>query len=319
MQAAERELDSCFAKSCFTQTSRQEQDIAEEILPLMRIFAYKFDGDGYLYKFKDRLVVRGDLQDDWGETYATTLAARVFRLLIALAAAFDLHAYQYDVLNAFLNAPLTRKLYVRTPEGFRSDLGDLFELKRARYDLKDAPLLWYEHLKDTLIQLGLKPIHEVQCLFTNEKVIVFFYVDDIVVLVHPSNLSYYRQFEQQLKRVYEIRALGELSWFLGIRVIRNKEKRRIWLIQDSFIDKVTSKFDIKISTRAPAISISDEDYLQPSNEPPNNHRRKLHQQLVGSLAYISACTRPDVARAHSVLARHHQNPSQNHISSAYQA
>jgi hypothetical protein len=318
LQAAEQELDSCFTKGCFAHTSRKEQEILEEILPLMWIFTYKFDEDGYLYKFKARLVVRGDLQDDWGETYAATLAARVFRLLIALAAAFDLHAYQYDVLNAFLNAPLTRRLYIRTPEGFRSDLGELLELKRALYGLKDAPLLWYEHLKSTLIQLGLRPVDGVQCLFTNDRLIVFFYVDDIVVLVHPSYLSYHRQFEQKLKSKYEIRALGELSWFLGIRVIRNREKRRIWLIQDSFIDKVTSKFDVKISKRPPPTPISDEDQLQPSNEPPNSHRTKLYQQLVGSLGYISICTRPDVARAHSVLARHLQNPSQKHLSSVYQ-
>ena len=75
---------------------------------------------------------------------------------------------------------------------------------------------------------------------------MFFYVDDIVVLVYPSNLTYYLIFEQELKQVYEIRALGELSWFLGIRVLRDIEKRRIWLVQDLFIDKVTLKFDIKL-------------------------------------------------------------------------
>ena len=57
------------------------------------MFTYKFDKDGYLYKYKARLVVRGDLQDDWGDTYAATLAARVFRLLMAVAAAFGLRAY----------------------------------------------------------------------------------------------------------------------------------------------------------------------------------------------------------------------------------
>jgi hypothetical protein len=64
-----------------------------EILPLMWVFTYKFNEDGYLYKFKARLVVRGDLQQDYGDTYAATLAAKIFRCLIALAAAFDLELY----------------------------------------------------------------------------------------------------------------------------------------------------------------------------------------------------------------------------------
>jgi hypothetical protein len=38
--------------------------------------------------------------------YAATLAAKIFQCLIALAAAFDLELYQYDVLNAFLNAEI---------------------------------------------------------------------------------------------------------------------------------------------------------------------------------------------------------------------
>jgi hypothetical protein len=42
-------------------------------------------------------------------------------------------------------------------------------------------------------------------------------------------------------------------------------------------------------------------------------RTHRYQQLVGSLAYISTSTRPDVARAHSVLARHLQNPGQKHL------
>ena len=63
-QAAEQELDSCFIKGCFVLTPAREEDVQEEILPLMWVFSYKFDEDGYLCKHKARLVVRGDLQDD---------------------------------------------------------------------------------------------------------------------------------------------------------------------------------------------------------------------------------------------------------------
>jgi hypothetical protein len=56
-------------------TTAIEEELHEEIVPLMWLFSYKFDEDGYLYKHKARLVVRGDLQDNWGDTYAATLAA----------------------------------------------------------------------------------------------------------------------------------------------------------------------------------------------------------------------------------------------------
>ena len=62
----------------------------EQILPLKWVFKYKFNSDGYLQKLKARLYVRGDLQVTKKETYAVTLAAQIFRALMAIAATFNL-------------------------------------------------------------------------------------------------------------------------------------------------------------------------------------------------------------------------------------
>ena len=59
-------------------------------LPLLWVFTYKFDIDGYLTKFKARIYVRGDLQYGYQDTYAATLAYRTFRALMAITAVFDL-------------------------------------------------------------------------------------------------------------------------------------------------------------------------------------------------------------------------------------
>jgi hypothetical protein len=70
-----------------------EAEAEDFVIPTRWVFTYKFDEEGYLLKYKARLVVRGDLQlrqDE--ETYAATLAVRVFRFLIAIAAYFNLEA-----------------------------------------------------------------------------------------------------------------------------------------------------------------------------------------------------------------------------------
>ena len=69
------------------------------------VFTYKTDPDGFITRFRSRIVVRGDLQEESSilSTYAATLAARSFRIAIALAAHFDLEMKQYDVVNAFVN------------------------------------------------------------------------------------------------------------------------------------------------------------------------------------------------------------------------
>ena len=91
------------------------------------MFTYKFDEDGYHIRCKARICVRGDLQTDGDEeTYAATLAAKTFRVMMALAAKYDCDVRQFDVTNAFLNADLKTKnpIYVELPKGFQ-ELGFL--------------------------------------------------------------------------------------------------------------------------------------------------------------------------------------------------
>jgi len=52
----------------------------------------------------------------------------------------------------------------------------------ALYGLKVSPLLWYKELTNILAKFGLKPVLGTNCLYTNGRLIVFFYVDDIAVL-----------------------------------------------------------------------------------------------------------------------------------------
>ena len=106
---------------------------------------------------------------------------------MALSAAFGLIAEQLDAITAFLNAKLDEVVYVRFPEGFEEDSTSCLRLLRALYGLRRSPLLWLQELTAALIDLGLRNIPGEPCLFTNDDgVILFFYVDDIVLLYHPT-------------------------------------------------------------------------------------------------------------------------------------
>ena len=63
-----------------------------------------------------------------------------------------------------------------------------------------------------------------------DGIIIFFYVDDIVVLVHPSKIAHKEAFERWLINKYEMKSLGEIKWFLGIRVLRDPATQSISLI-----------------------------------------------------------------------------------------
>jgi hypothetical protein len=222
-------------------------------------------------------------------------------------------------MNAFLNARVPRKLYCYTPEGFTTHFGALLLLCRALYGLKEAPLLWYQDLTKTLLDLGLKQIPNTPCLFANDNLIVFFFVDDIVVLVHPSKLDSHKEFQGKLFNRYELRSMGQLNWFLGIRVIRDISQHSTWLIQDAFIDKVATKFNLMEGATTlpdfPMIETQLDTYTGVVDEA----LKKRYQQLVGSMAYISVFTRPDISLTHSILSRHLTKPGQRHLDAAIHA
>ena len=101
---------------------------------------------------------------------------------MALTAAFDLNTWHGDVTNAFINSQLDEVVHCKYPEGFQQP-GKCLRLLRALYGLRRAPLLWQQEFSGLLRQLKLYDIPEEPCLFTTGKgIIIFFYVDDIVML-----------------------------------------------------------------------------------------------------------------------------------------
>lgn len=165
--------------------------------------------------------------------------------------------FQFNAINAFLNARLLRKIYYCTLEEFTDELRELLELQYALYSLKEALLLQYQKLLSTLKKLSLKLVLEALYLYTNNYLIIFFYIDNIIILVYLLNRSYYQIFKQQLLTIYEICKLDKLKQFLSIYVIYKELSYSIYLTQDLFINKITVKFNLKLSIRYLDVPLRD--------------------------------------------------------------
>ena len=89
-------------------------------LPVKWVFTYKFDENNVLFRWKARLVLRGDKQRpgiDYGDTFASVVRPSTFKLLMALVAVYDLECEHLDVITAFLNGKLDREnIYIQLPE-----------------------------------------------------------------------------------------------------------------------------------------------------------------------------------------------------------
>ena len=136
-----------------------------------------------------------------------------------------------DVKSAFLNGMLQEEVYVEQPKGFvdphRPD--DVYKLKRAFYGLKQAPKAWYDRLTAYLIEHGFKRGFADTTLFIrkdkNNFVVAQIYVDDIVFGAINDSLA--QSFADEIKKIFEMRMVGELTYASCFLVFR-------WCLLEAF-------------------------------------------------------------------------------------
>jgi len=299
-----------WAEVPITPTKRRGQ----QILDCMWVYTYKLDKHHRLIKCKARLVVRGDQQRNITsqDTYAATLASRSFRMLMAIAAKFNLELKQYDVTNAFVHATIDRDIYMRMPRGHQKP-GTILKLEKALYGLRISPLLWQKEFVSTLTTLGFKQVPHEACCMIKDGIIIFFYVDDIILAYHQKKEVEAQQAIKALQERYTFTGGEDLQWFLGVEVIRDREQRLIQLSQLAYADKISRLADRKdVRHDTPMASVE----LQPREGLASPSEVNKYQRKIGSLLFAAVTTRPDIAFATSRLARFLVNPGTEHQEAA---
>ena len=153
----------------------------------------------------------------------------------------------------------------------------------------------------------------VNCLFTDSSLILFFYVDDFVLLYRQEDKARAMNFERKLLSIYKIRSLGDLSSFLGIQIIRNDEN--LYLCQDSYIEKLVEKYYTTATNYIQKTPMST-DPLVDYDGVTTTAQIHAYQQRIGSLTFAATTSRPDVSFATAKLAQFLTNPSPLHQAAA---
>jgi hypothetical protein len=142
-------------------------------------------------------------------------------------------------------------------------------------------------------------------------IIVFFYVDDIVFCYRKRDDAETQRVIRVMQERYQLNILGELKWFLGIHVLRDRLQKKLWLSQEAFIEKITNQYGIDTGGRMPDTPMSELE-LPPADTRIDAASALRYQRKMGSLLYAAITTRPDVAFAVSRLARSNHNPTPTH-------
>ncbi|KAD7477010.1 hypothetical protein E3N88_00146 [Mikania micrantha] len=279
------------------------------------VFRNKTDENGQIFKNKARLVVHGFSQEegiDYDETFAPVARLEAIRLFLAYAALHKLKVFQMDVKSAFLYGKIKEEVYVCQPPGFEDNKHPdwVYKLDKALYGLKQAPRAWYDTLSTFLLQNNFTRGSIDKTLFIKKvgqhKLLVQIYVDDIIFASSDPKLC--DAFTELMTKNFEMSAMGELQFFLGLQIKQSPDG--IFIHQSKYTKDLLKKFDLQNSKHCsnPMSSTTqlDADLKGKSVD------ETLYRCMIGSLMYLTA-SRPDIMFATCVCARFQAAPKESHL------
>ncbi|GJR71506.1 putative ribonuclease H-like domain-containing protein [Tanacetum coccineum] len=132
------------------------------------------------------------------------------------------------------------------------------------------------------------------------------YVDDIIF--GSTNKAWCDEFEVLMKGEFEMSAMGEMTFFLGLQVKQLPDG--LFISQDKYVKDMLTKFDMESVRTATTPYEAAKTKLKDETDPPVNVH--LYRSMIGSLMYLTA-SRPDIMFAVSACSRHQVTPLTSHL------
>ncbi|GJX85970.1 putative ribonuclease H-like domain-containing protein [Tanacetum coccineum] len=279
------------------------------------ILKNKRDARGIVVRNKARLVAQGHRQEegiDYDEVFAPVARIEAIRLFLAFASYMGFMVYQMDVKSAFLYGEIDEEVYVTQPKGFEDPFHPkhVYRVVKALYGLHQAPRAWYARLSTFLLKHNYRRGSIDKTLFIKKNsrdiILVQVYVDDIIF--GSTNKAWCDEFEVLMKGEFEMSAMGELTFFLGLQV--TQKSNGIFVSQDKYVQDMLKKFDM-VNVRS-AITPFEATTPKSKEEPDEAVNVHLYRSMIDSLMYLTA-SRPDIHFAESACSRHQVTPLTSHL------
>ena len=286
--AMQGEIEALISNDAFEEVPVPEQ---RKVISGRWVFARKI-GDNNVNHFKARYVAKGfhQLADlDYKETFSPTVRMNSIRMLIQMCAGI---VHQLDFNNAYLQANIDHEIFVRPPEGYQRD-GLVWKLRKSLYGLKQSGRNWHCTIQNFFIKQEFSQSIIDNCVFTkfgaNDSLIIIIFVDDLIIA--GTSQKALDQVKKTLAAEFRIKDLGRVNVFLGIKFIFGDDS--IKMTQEEYVDKLLQKFRMQDSN--PKMTPCDLSVSKSyDGESQLLEDITLYREIVGSLIYLTTCTRPDI-------------------------
>jgi len=249
---------------------------AKNVVKCKWVYRIKRRPDGQPH-FKSRLVAKGFSQKegvDFFETWAPTARHTTARVFLHLAAIKDMEIHAMDVDQAFLQGDLEEEIFMEPAPAMPKPPGEdsVWRLKKPLYGLKQAPRQWHAKLKVVLLQMSFKPSHSDPSLYIGQSSTgswLLVYVDDL--LMACKDVGELSRFKSELKKHFPMKDLGEVTTYLGMELVRDRDTNTISLTQQKYVGELVKKFGLQ-NTKAASTPLQVNHGLSPQG------RRTCHPQ-----------------------------------------
>ena len=186
-------------------------------------------------------------------------------------------------------------------------------LHKSIYGLKQAPKAWFESFTTQLLHLGFIASSADSSLFIyhHQQVIAYLllYVDDIVLT--SNSPSFLDHLILQLRKVFDLKDLGDLHYFLRLQVSRTSDALHVTqskyasdlLIKHHMVDSKPAKTSCSPNIR---LSLHEGDLLSDPHG---------YKSLVEALHYLTS-TRPNISFAVHQVCQYMAAPTSTHLTAA---
>ncbi len=274
------------------------------------ILDFKPGHKGVNPRFKARLVACGYGQlygIDYLTTYSPVVKHYSIRIILGIVAALNLELIQLDMEKAFLYGKLNENetIYMNQPEGYvvPGRESEVCLLDRPIYGLKQASNCWNVEFNKFLLDFGFTRCKSDPCVYIRimpdgEYTILLIYVDDGMAASNRPNILI--DILNHLRKHFQVRSLPP-NRFVGLDITRDRTNRTLSISQPEFIKKMLKRYNMEgcnpVSTPADTYNKVTSMMTAQSDEERRKMERTPVREAIGSLMYLMAMTRGDIAYA----------------------
>src|SRR5579871_1425067 len=145
-----------------------------------------------------------------------------------------------DIKSAFLNSDLEEEIYIDCPKGFEQQ-NQVCKLNKCLYGLKQSPRVWNKSINEFFNKYNFHYTNSDHGIYINDqsRIIIGIWVDYLIII--RKNILDIKELKENLNKIFKMKDLRDLTYFLRIYIIQNQKTQMIFINQSNYISKILTQ------------------------------------------------------------------------------